>query len=64
MDLLFVLCLAQAFGGLVKVEMDPENSKNLIFSFRHAHLAQKVSLKHPALTCTCHVHVMCMYTIV
>lgn len=37
-----VFLLPQAFGGLVKVEMDPENSKNLIFSFRHAHLAQKV----------------------
>ena len=27
----------------MKVEVDPDNNKNLIFSFRHAHLAQKVS---------------------
>ena len=26
----------------MSVEVDPENAKNLIFSFRNAHLAQKV----------------------
>ena len=27
----------------MSVEVDPENNKNLIFSFRNPHLAQKVS---------------------
>ena len=31
----------------MRVEVDPENSKNLIFSFRQAHLAQKVSTAEP-----------------
>ena len=37
-----IVCI-QTFGGLVSVEVDPENNKNLIFSFRNPHLAQKVS---------------------
>lgn len=42
-DVGYCVSLPQAFGGLVKVEMDPDNGKNLIFSFRHAHQAQKVT---------------------
>lgn len=38
----FLLLLTQSFGGLLQVEVDPENDKNFIFTFRHAHIAQKV----------------------
>ena len=52
----FLLLPAQSFGGLLQVEVDPENDKNLIFTFRHAHIAQKVC--SPAYCSNCSLHTM------
>ena len=41
---LYIFFLLQSFGGLTGVEVDPNNSNNLIFTFRTRTDAEKVQV--------------------
>ena len=37
-----IICPLQSFGGLLQVEVDPANEKNLVFTFKHSSISSKV----------------------